>query len=796
MLTILSSRSTAHPAKQSLIASVLISAHRSYHGDPGPSTSLHVKARKKQVREGVSAKGGEIAYGLLEQLLDGDRRSPSRIKEFSSESRHATRSRPDRLQGREGFPGRQEGLRHGPEGYRGGRDELGGRREGARGSRDGSQGRPGRPFMRRSPGVSFDRPVRAAPVGMDAFATSFKLKSLFDKFSKPPSQYQIGQACNLVRDTAREAVNAPVYNQLLAFLGGESLTGKMWAAYNEMKKRGIRPTSRTYATLLNAYAGISRPDNALPETTTLSRVTIIYDQSQKHIKECATRLAQLKKKEDVGLAGVKEEADEELLKEIEGLEQEVSLIVTNAYLKFLARFSLWEEMQKVFLTMEQSGPLAPTSITYSTMFSALLSIHLKQRTESSASASKVAIGPVARGIWDQAVRRQSSIGSEPTVALLDERVVINAMQCLIRGRPEDQRLVPVLVSHIWSISAPGQTSLTSNPTDLPQHMQNLPKLKLTLRAAHAIISTLRQGQSQSLAAHYSILFLFEPSLLRQIDQPMVEIAIANLAPIGDIATIQRILDSFTPAANGTWSRATWVNALTAARWAGDFPAALGIFRRMTHLPINIETSSSETRGPRAEYKWTSPNGQTKDVRGKDWVKSTPIVPDAGMMGLLLKTAIGNKPREIRQALNVFDYFGVDHWMLVPMIYTKQQIMENNDLKKVMRDSGNSIPLDLKPNFSLLPPFQRCPSLSTLQVKEVVDRLYLAREVEGAAERLLDVARNREEGIALQTLNGTMMDIGVHWEEALDLSIGREGSRRETRESVGAARGAERMAAHA
>jgi hypothetical protein len=129
-----------------------------------------------------------------------------------------------------------------------------------------------------------------------------------------------------------------------------------------MKKRGFKPTTRTFTTLINAYAGLKHSDDTMdrraprtPEPRTVSRVSLIFDQAQSHL---ATQVAELERlenqndPEELGLktAGMVDEAF------VEGDGVDINIGPVNAYLKFLAKYGMMGEMEKVFTAMPASGP--------------------------------------------------------------------------------------------------------------------------------------------------------------------------------------------------------------------------------------------------------------------------------------------------------------------------------------------------------------------------------------------------------------------------------------------------------
>lgn len=468
----------------------------------------------------------------------------------------------------------------------------------------------------------------------------------------------------------------------------------------------MKPTSRTYTTLLNAYASVPhsgivalKSTTSPPEPRTLSRVSIIFAQAQSHIKSrLALQPVSGSHSDDVGLALPSGESVE-----TQEIDEEINIGPTNAYLKFLARSGLYGEMEKIYLSMDASGVLAPDVITYTTMFHALRTAHARRAQPQGKQSEPgergigngangasgvspqadgdvgetVAIGPAARLLWDQVVRRAGQKGSPGQAFKIDNDLAILAVQCLSLGRPEDQRLAVALIPHLWSLpqvadttvasktsttisnpstaSSPGPGSppspriLTSNSNpSLPSHMSTLPTLPLTLPIATSLLSTLIQAQKPTLAAHYAHVFLLHPAL-RRPDRPFFSRAIRAFADTGDVAAVLSVLERRMP---DGWGREVWGDALTAARWAGDWAGAKEIWKMMTGRVPGRTVESHATRGGEGSHGSKIRRPVSRVLGGNTYD------PSPKSMSLLLKVSLNKGNRDVQTALDTFESYGV------------------------------------------------------------------------------------------------------------------------------------------
>ena len=528
-----------------------------------------------------------------------------------------------------------------------------------------------------------------------------------------------------------------------------------------MKKRNIAPTSRTFTTLINAYASVAHDGRFAPFTPespptpkTLQRVVDIYNDSQAYISD---HIAQARGETDDsgGLrpAGKQESASND--------SQEVNVAATNAYLKFLGRYGLWTQINKIRLAMDTDGMLAPDNMTFTTMFSSFLNKYAQQVDAGKAeTARKEEIGTSVRRELDAAVRQFHPIDyhKKPDPSRrVDEEFALLTIQGLMNGRPEDVDLGNALMAFIWDIRLPRQggpastmTSPKTRPeTDVPRHMRQIPEIPITVRAATSILGMLTRTKQGDIAAKCAKHFLSDSNLSSIVDHAFLRTAIHALSAGGDVSSIIKLLNSYqAPSGNEPWPYYVWDDALLACRRANSFDDAVDLCRRMSHLPLGIENGVPPHQAE--EYAWR--RAGNIDKAGRKWFKPRPIMPTAKAVSALLQTALNSPPdvldKNVRKAYNLLVAFSVPRLMLVP--------------KGEMRGRGE---------IDLLQGPAESEVVNTSVTRTVSPHLILANDIRQLVQRLLQSDGQQQ---ALAVLRSQMDQVLATWRPIMSPSnVGRK-----------------------
>ncbi|KAF9199170.1 hypothetical protein BGZ49_010751 [Haplosporangium sp. Z 27] len=167
---------------------------------------------------------------------------------------------------------------------------------------------------------------------------AFEKKSLNKKITIPKDPYLLSEkvvkfakkgkledAITLVLESPKSRQNEVVWNHLIQESSKLGKTNQSWQLLNDMKKRGFKPSDRTFTILLNSLAINPASPNSV------SRALALYQQ----IKE-----------------------DDEM---------SPTLTHTNALLKVCARKQDYETLQSIYKEMPKFGPNSPDVITFNIM---------------------------------------------------------------------------------------------------------------------------------------------------------------------------------------------------------------------------------------------------------------------------------------------------------------------------------------------------------------------------------------------------------------------------------------------
>lgn len=432
-----------------------------------------------------------------------------------------------------------------------------------------------------------------------------------------------------------------------------------------MKKRGIKPTTRTWSTLLT-YFPKSLDQSA---EKVLSRYTIIYDEAQSKIQgKLQTEISdENEREEDLQVVADPDRppavnrgrSDGELRNEPDAFEE--PQIVSNQYMQILAHFGKLDEMLRVLRMMPTSGPGAPDAVTFGVVLKALLDrnkvLKAARRAQSKVETRDSLIGrdesgmSHARAVWDQLVRQHQGLtqskGDLRTV--LDEQNAVLGIRALSEGSKEDAALALTLLTDLYGLSRPGESAMARAEQ---KDITALSTLQLDDRSAETILN-LCLGTKRNLdAAHFAKQFLDRPDVLSGFRQRQWQLMMAAFANAHDCHMCQRLIETFGPKGEQRrWSYQTYAYLFRSARWTKDMERFLDLMEDYAILPEAYIADNVRGREP----------NQHRDLVAKRELLKTraprevhhQVSPTLEMATLMLETAIdGQRLSSMRQALRV------------------------------------------------------------------------------------------------------------------------------------------------
>ncbi|KAJ9125514.1 hypothetical protein QFC22_000475 [Naganishia vaughanmartiniae] len=500
--------------------------------------------------------------------------------------------------------------------------------------------------------------------------------------AKADNANYLDMAEEIVKTGPRESVNIAVWNVLLSGFGKERKYQRMFKLFNDMKKRGIRPSARTYAIMLSNYpSSLDAPDK------TISRATLLYDEAQRHIQQVLDQIAEAKESEGYELSSdrprsrnasgssrldndVEDAAETDELK-LDAYTSGNAAAPTNAYLALLCHFVKFDEMKRVYDAMPKDGPMAPDGRTYTILFEGNIAFARTKKEKGKVAKSSESAQTNARTqetatedeqmlfdsqeIWKEIISRQEEIAKkaakqtkqnqrsgprlmdeQDSSSLIDDRLVVTALRSFMAGTPEDQTYaLNEIVPTVYNLSAPGRASSASGKTT----MSNLAvHIELTERAAETILKLCLATNRTQEGVHYAHQLLNMPkAFVSQLGLTHYNAILALYSKINDVGQCLELLDTKPGFLQGQdWPRSSWIFALKAAKFAGDWDSFQIAFTRMTRTATGI-------------------------AQGKAVAASTEkgISVDDQMASLLLSTAAStSRISAIREAMRIFAHYYV------------------------------------------------------------------------------------------------------------------------------------------
>jgi hypothetical protein len=465
----------------------------------------------------------------------------------------------------------------------------------------------------------------------------------------------------------------------------------------QMKKRDIKPTTRTWATLLT-YFPKSLEQNA---EKVLSRYTLIYDEAQTKIQNKLKANSDSETEPEDGLQVL---ADSDTQREVTGSRSvgvmnnepdafEDPQIVSTQYIQILTHFGKFDEVLRVLKSMPASGPHAPDAATFAVVLKALLDRAKRFKTTRTSQSLAAELGPrivmdesgqsCARVIWERLVQghRGAMQAKGRYRTPLDSQNAVQAIRALTEGTEEDKTLAFELLPELYGLSRPGESAVARADQ---KDQTNLPTLQLDDRAAETILNLCLGTKKNLDAAHFAKQFLDRPDVLARFRQRQWQLMMAAFANAHDSHTCQRLMEAFGPKnKQPRWSYQTYAYLLKSARWTKDMDRFLDLMEEYVDLPEAYVTTNVRGREPGQHRSFM----EERELRKARPARDIPqrVYPTLEVATLMLETAIdGQRLSGMRQALRVSELLKEGALM---QAQTRQLIDEEVITHSIERSSG-------------------------------------------------------------------------------------------------------------
>jgi len=440
-----------------------------------------------------------------------------------------------------------------------------------------------------------------------------------------------------------------------------------------MKKRGLKPTTRTWATLLSHFP---KSLEQTPEKV-LSRYTIVFDDAQakikQHIEQSVTEtevsepaLRQTGYKEASGQSTAKDRDEPDAFEDPQA--------VSNQYMQILAHFRNLEELMRVFNAMPRSGLGMPDRITYGIVLNAICErIRVKRNGRSRGLYEASAPEPegqdgktFAHIVWERLAEQHNSnadkqasrwqTGQHPNDrdmhhgnSVLDGQNAVLTIRALMEGSKDDLELAFVLLPRFYNLSRPGQSASAQS---VAAEQMKLPTLLLDDRAVETILNVCQIAKRHQDAAHFARQFLEIPGVLAQFRPRQWQLVMAAFSHVHDTDMCQKIIEDFAPRSRQpSWPGLTYVYLFRSAMWNQDVERFLDLMEHHVDLPASYASSNARGRTPAEARHFQAQMA----LRADQSAQQTPhrILPTLEIAILMLETAIrAKKVSSLRQVLRI------------------------------------------------------------------------------------------------------------------------------------------------
>ncbi|KIK68173.1 hypothetical protein GYMLUDRAFT_69175 [Collybiopsis luxurians FD-317 M1] len=445
----------------------------------------------------------------------------------------------------------------------------------------------------------------ASKILLEPHVLSARLKKLCD-------QNQIDMAVAMLKNSPLDAQNVPVWNTLIWECLKAERFRLAYELYIDMKRRGHRPNTRTFQTLMN---GLARIENWDAHTKQLEHAHLVYKAFMRHVEH---------------------------VKQHDPSSAEISVGPLAAYVKILGGAELHQEIFDVYYSLDSEGPFSPDHLLFTAMFQAL---SLRPTTQSGDLVQNAAS---AKLLWNLMLKARRK-----TNFPIDGYVVSSAIVALSRGSPPNQEFAFSLVEEYFGLffddgSEPISTKREANGS-IPLEPQSFAAV-LTLcrnssRPLHVInffASVLQRPESQGGAS------IIDRAHVEQVLQSLIAAAVPASSDKG-LELLEWMLSQEVklPSSIATKIRPTYstFNLLIShiCRIENNWQVATRTFDLMTGYHCHDFMDGVERLHPRL------------DARSHD----RNISPTPEVLSSMMRIAVNSQDRaNVRQALRIIHYFRI------------------------------------------------------------------------------------------------------------------------------------------
>ncbi|KAI0638250.1 hypothetical protein C8Q77DRAFT_1046976 [Trametes polyzona] len=415
---------------------------------------------------------------------------------------------------------------------------------------------------------------------------------------------RLDEAVEYLYNTPRDAQNNAVWNTLITHAGNAKRFRMVFDIYIEMKRRGFKPTLRTFGSVMGAFAKV---DSWEGRHKVFRSVHKVYEDYLEYV------------------ATAKEHNPDS---------PEISPGPVSAFITICSKAGDYKTAFDAYNSLDEEGPFSPNIVTYTGMFRMMYRRASARDGESEEDIKiRERCASDARLVWRQMVKRIENGAKIPVDAI----VISSVIQALAFGRPADHIAAFDIIRDYVGLAKPGETAPP-------------PKVTLSPPLVQDILWLCNRAQKYRLCVHY-IQHLMEtnPDVLDRGHFDHVLTAYGSLSAMGSLTEAARALQKLEwmlereAIAKDGWrvhpGLSTYTLVLIACWRAKDWESALRTFELMT--------------GYRGEDFADGASGTPRPP------KRGAIAPDAASMASFVRTALeAGDPAAMRQCARIVSRLGV------------------------------------------------------------------------------------------------------------------------------------------